>query len=265
MPPLPVAFSCCPNDTFLFHAWVHQFVGQDQPLLSTLSDIETLNEWAKSALFPLIKVSIINLPMLLDRYVFLPVGSAIGCDCGPKIIAKQGFELKELPNKSIAIPGASTTAHALLNRLLPPPKIKHFCTYDKVFEWVNSGQVDCGLIIHESRFTFREAGFCEICDLGNLWQQRYELPLALGGVAVLRSLDNIKSIITNLQDSLLYAWSHPKQSYEYILKHSQEKQEKVIADHIALYVNQETLQLSTRGSSAIETLIGLEKKRWLYS
>lgn len=262
---LPVAFSFCPNDTFLFHAWVHSYVGEELPLNASLGDIQSLNEWATQSSFPLIKISLSHLPSIIKNYQLLPVGNALGYHCGPKIIAKQPFSIEDLQNKIIAIPGKSTTAHTIYNQLLPQPQQKLFCTYHEVFPLIHSGKADCGLIIHESRFTYIQEGFYEIADLGSLWHQRFNLPLPLGGLAIRRGYKNASLIVKNLQDSLMFAKAHPEVSRDYISTHSQEKDENVIRQHIQLYVNEETYFLSQTGIKAIEQLINLKENTWLFS
>src|SRR5262245_42377691 len=126
---IDAAFSPCPNDTFLFHGWAKGYVGGDLPLQTTLLDIEQLNQAAREGRFSLCKVSIACLPYLLKEYLMLPIGAALGHGSGPKIVATSPFSLSALSKKRIAIPGAHTTAHALLDLLAPPPLKKQFCLY----------------------------------------------------------------------------------------------------------------------------------------
>ncbi len=252
---MKIALSPCPNDTYLFHAWITGEVGEELPIEPYYADIQQLNEWALMRRYPLIKISISLYPEIEKDYELLPVGAALGFNCGPKLIAKTPFPPEEISQCRVAIPGLHTTAHFLLNRLLPPPKEKLFCLYHEVAALINAGVVDCGLIIHESRFTFAQAGLHEIVDLGSLWHQQTELPLPLGGLALSRSHPKAP-IISILKASLAAAHRSPEKALPFILHHSQEKDPHIVLQHIATYVTDETAQLSPRGQQAIHTLLG---------
>ncbi|NGX60885.1 MAG: 1,4-dihydroxy-6-naphtoate synthase [Chlamydiae bacterium] len=265
---IDVALSPCPNDTFLFAPWIEGFVESKYPITPHFADIQTLNKWAFSKRFPLIKISVAVFPKLLPFYQLLPVGAALGFGCGPKLIGKKPYTLADLPNLTVAIPGEDITAHTLLSHFAPSPKEKHFCLYHEIFPLLNSDEVDCGLIIHESRFTYSEAGFFEIADLGELWEKKTSLPLPLGALAIQKSLPEPqkKGLTRALQDSLLYSKSHPEKSLPLILKHAQELSPEIVQKHIETYVTKETEILSEEGKKAIETLLSCPlPPDWVYS
>lgn len=232
-------------------------MGQDVPAVAEFADIQQLNQWALEERFPLIKISLGCYPRIKDAYEILPVGAALGFQCGPKIISKAPFHPSELAHKTIAIPGQDTTAHLLLKCLLPAPYKKVFCLYHEIASLIQAGIVDCGLIIHESRFTFAEAGFVEIADLGELWHVHTKAPLPLGVLVLLRtiSLPVKKRLITILRESLAVARSQPELALPFILQHSQEKNAAIVTQHITTYVTSETAQLSPMGKKAIELLL----------
>jgi len=262
-----IALSPCPNDTYLFHGWIDGLVGKHLPPQPIFADIQQLNEWALQKAFPMIKVSFNCFAKVMHNYQLLPVGSALGYHCGPKIIAKSAFSIKELSYKTIAIPGKDTTAHLLLTQLLPSPQEKIFCRYHEIATLIDNGQADCGLIIHESRFTFQLAGFVEIVDLGEMWHSINQAPLPLGGLVVARNTHNSvkRNLVDILRASLHCAHNAPEKSLSFILQHSQEKDEDVVRRHIATYVNSETERLSQKGIKAIETLLNCDQTTdWLY-
>lgn len=260
---LPVAFSPCPNDTFLFYAWATGLVGQHLPISTTLADVQYLNEWAQQGRFAVTKASIHCLGQVSHDYVLIPVGTALGHACGPKIIAKKHFPLDKIFGKRIAIPGIDTTAHLLFNLLIDPAVDKQFCRYDEVVRLVRSGLVDCGLILHETRFTYEQEGFVQIVDLGELWEQRYQLPLPLGGVIAKRSLgqEMLNDITTTLRASLEHARAHPELSLDYTIDSCIEKNSQIAQKHVDLYVNQETHGLSETGRAAIDKLFTLAQEQ----
>lgn len=245
-----VAFSPCPNDTYLFYAWIHQKISSPLIAEPSYADIQQLNEWALQGAYPLIKISFALLPHILNTYELLPVGAALGHHCGPKIIAKT----KRQEFGRIAIPGKLTTAHLLFDRLGLKAEQKHFCRYDEVYKLLHEDTVDAGLIIHESRFTFEKEGFVECLDLGELWADL----LPLGCLAIKRDFPHTPELISTLKRSLEYAHQHPEEAYSYIIQHSQEKDPAVVYNHIKTYVNAESACLSEAGIQAIERLINCE-------
>lgn len=253
---IPIAISPCPNDTFLFDAWIHEKIGHLK-ITPTFADVEQLNHWALEQKYPLMKVSMYCLASICKDYVLLPVGCTLGEGCGPKLISKERFRLEDISSKRVAIPGEHTTAHLLFDTLLSKPKAKHFCLYHEMGKLLEENCVDCAVIIHESRFTFQEQGYFEIADLGSLWERRFDLPLPLGGIVAHRSLSDpmIHQMVDHLKASLLYAKKDPLSSQAFILTHSQEKAPEVIERFLKLYVTNETQGLSAKGVKAIQTLL----------
>ncbi len=249
---MKVAFSPCPNDTFLF---AHYVTGRS--VTATLADIQELNRLAKTGEFDLIKVSCAALPPLLDSYRVLPIGSAVGCGCGPLLIAKEPFPLEELSQKRVAIPGEETTAHLLLTRLAPKPKEKLFCPYNEIMERIQNGSVDAGVIIHEQRFTYQQARLTLIADLGSLW----EGPIPLG--CLIAKPEVATSIVEALDRSLQQAYQNPPMAY--MRQHAQELSCSVIQQHVDLYVTEETRSLSPQGIRAISALIEKPAEEWLWN
>lgn len=254
--PLEIAFSFCPNDTFLMGALVLNLIDHPFDLITIVKDVQQLNEDAKMGLYPITKISYYCLAKLKD-YTYFPTGNTLGFGVGPKIIAKAPFTLDELKTKKIAIPGQDTTAHYLLQELLPECKNKFFCTYNEVFSLLKEGVVDAGIIIHEQRFTFKEESFVEIVDLGVLWEVKTSGPLPLGAIAHKRELvaDIVKEIDELLHKSLLFACKEGSHLMDYIQSMATEKNHEAISSHIALYVNSETLNLSEQGLRAINNFL----------
>ena len=238
---LKIAFSPCPNDTTLFYPWVNGTLGKELPIDPTLADIQRLNEMAKTGAYDLIKVSFACLGEILDQYDLFPCGAALGYHCGPKIIATLPLSFDEIAGKRIAIPGKNTTAHLLFDLFTSQiPSEKIFCPYNKILPLLKEGCADCGVIIHESRFTFKAEGFYEIADFGTLWHNKIDLPLPLGCLAVSKTLtektrNHISSI---LRECYLLISKNPQFSRDYVLTHSQEKDPEVIQQHIKLYVTE---------------------------
>lgn len=266
MEPLEIGLSPCPNDTFLFYAW-QAGITSTLPIKLCYHDVEDLNALALKKRYPITKLSTFNYGKISRDYLILPVGSALGHNCGPKIISKKPFSLSELHTKSIAIPGKHTTANSLLSILCNSPREKMYCVYDEVESILDKDQADCGLIIHETRFTFEESGFYEIADLGEIWQSRTSLPVPLGIYVAKRDIDLriLSQIQTAMELSLKYAWNHPEECSSYMQRYSIDKNLDVIEKHVGLYVNQDTLSISPKAKRAIIKLFEFGEKKGLYS
>lgn len=253
---MKLAFSPCPNDTFLFHAFVKNLIHHSFELDTTLADIQDLNQKTLDGIPDLSKISFFTLGKVLEDYCLLPVGSALGHGNGPKIVSAVPYKIEDLELATLAIPGRNTTAYLLYRLLLPHAKVERFCRYDEIPQLLKK-RADFGLVIHETRFNLEKAGLYEICDLGALWEQKTGLPLPLGCLVAKRSLgkETLKKLCDALTASYDYAKQNPKASEDYVLEHSQEKNLNIVRAHIDLYVTEETRHLSDKGFKAIQTLL----------
>lgn len=261
-PPLRFGFSPCPNDTFAFWGAVHAAIPSPVRLEPWLADIETLNERAVAGVdaLPVTKLSLPALARVLDRYAVLPSGSALGFGCGPLVVCRDGAALRttdDLAGARVAIPGRHTTAFLLLSTLLPKPRDVVPMRFEQVMPAVARGLVDAGLVIHESRFTYREHGLRELADLGVLWERATGGPLPLGVIAARRDLPaaTFAAIGSLLRASVELAWEEPWRVQPFVRAHSQELSDEVCARHIGLYVNEFTAELGQKGRAAIEQLL----------
>jgi 1,4-dihydroxy-6-naphthoate synthase len=255
---LTFGFSPCPNDTFAFHALVHGLVPVPFRVRPVLLDIEELNVRARSGELDLTKLSFGAIGALSDSYSMLRSGAALGHGCGPLVVARDAISLAAAANGRIAIPGRDTTAFLLLRLFVPG--IEHGdvveVRYDRILSAVETGEVDAGLIIHESRFTYAEHGLERVADLGELWEERTGMPIPLAAICARRDLDEEMRAGAEqaIRASVEYAFAHPAASREYVQQHSQEMSEDVCRQHIELYVNEFSIDLGTEGLAAIDAL-----------
>ena len=244
--PLNFAFSSCPNDTFAFHALVHGLVAGPR-VVPWLDDVEALNARAERGEAEITKISIAAYPRIRDRYALLRAGGAAGFGVGPIVVARSAGAV----SGRVAIPGERTTA-ALLLRLLG-----RFQTvpmrFDQIEGAILRGDVDCGVLIHEGRFTYQAKGLVLIEDLGALWEARMKCPLSLAAIAIRRDLADVHGtkIDRALRKSVEYAFKHPEASKRYVSEHAQEMDPAVAAKHIQLYVNEYTLALDEHAVHAL--------------
>lgn len=252
---LSLGFSPCPNDTFIFNALVQGRLCPDGPRFSPveLADVETLNQWALVGRLEVSKLSFSALGRVLDRYVLLMAGSALGRGCGPLLVAGKSCRIEEMSGRRIAIPGEHTTAAMLLRMYAPFPPETVAMRFDAIIPALAAGEVDAGLIIHESRFTYQGHGLSLIADLGAWWEETTGLPVPLGGIAVKRSLGPglIKAVDRCVRASVEAALAEPAAAVPYIRQHARELDPGVIREHIALYVNEFSVDLGKEGLAAV--------------
>ena len=279
--PLPTAvmkkkftlgFSPCPNDTFIFDALVNKKIDpdgyRDIDFDVMLEDVQTLNQWALDGKLDITKVSYGVLPRILDNYTLLDSGGALGKGVGPLLISKKEIShlnpdsfREEIRNCSIAIPGENTTAHFLFSLAFPEARNKKFMVFSAIEDAVLSGKVDCGVIIHENRFTYQQKGLIKLMDLGDFWEQKTGGPIPLGGIVMKKTFDRSLHLQVNnlIKQSLQYAFDHYPLLSNYVKDHSQEMEEDVMRKHIDLYVNNYSLSLGDDGHAAVTTLMEIYK------
>lgn len=264
MSPVPPSFGCspCPNDTFAFWALLHDAVPCPVPFAPVLADIEALNERAVRGDDPLM-VSKLSLPALAQcagRYRVLPSGAALGFGCGPLLVSREHAAFDDparLADLRVAVPGEHTTAFLLLRSLLPAPRVVVPMRFDRILPAVAAGECDAGLVIHESRFTYREYGLRELCDLGVLWERATGGPLPLAVIGVHRDVDERTAIAIGaaIRASVRLARREPERPRPWIRAHAQELADAVCDRHIALYVNDFSEALGEVGRRAVEELL----------
>ncbi len=260
---LSLGFSPCPNDTFIFHALVHGLVRADGlDFVPRLEDVETLNRLAAEAVLDVTKISYGAIPHLMRDYVLLRSGGALGRGCGPLVVAREPIDPAELTRKRIAIPGRNTTANLLLRLFAPDAAPGEERVYSDIMPAVARGEVDAGLIIHESRFTFADHGLVKVVDLGEWWEGETGLPIPLGGILARRDLGEatIRSIDEALRSSVEHAFANPAASRDYVRAHAQELDDAVTQQHIDLYVNQFSIDLGAEGERAIHELFARARR-----
>ena len=255
---LTLGYSPCPNDTFIFHALVHGLVATDGfSFRERLEDVETLNRLVLGGELDVSKISYHLLGHVRDDYVLLRAGGALGRGCGPLLIARKPLPPETLRGSRIAIPGRHTTAALLLRLYDPLLTDTVILPFHEIMGAVQRGEVDAGVIIHESRFTYAGFGLVKLLDLGEWWERETGHPIPLGGIVAKRSLgaQTLAAVGRALRASVGYAFAHPDEASGYIRAHSQEMCEEVCAAHIKLYVNDFSLDLGAEGDAAVNALL----------
>jgi 1,4-dihydroxy-6-naphthoate synthase len=255
---LTFGFTPCPNDAFAFHALVHGLVSAPLEVEPVLLDIEELNRRASGGELELTKLSFGAAAAAGDSYRLLRSGAALGRGVGPLVVAREPGSLADAAAGRIAVPGRETTAFLLLRLAAPALGEVAELRYDRILPAVVAGEVDAGLIIHESRFTYEEHGLVAVADLGEWWEGETGLPVPLAGIFARHDLDPevVGEAEAAVRASVEYAFAHPEASRDYVRSLAHELSDEVCAAHIALYVNEHSVDIGDEGLTAIDRLIG---------
>ncbi|MBL0954009.1 MAG: 1,4-dihydroxy-6-naphthoate synthase [Leptospira sp.] len=250
---ISLAYSPCPNDTFLFYHLIHN---TGYPVKEELYDVENLNEFAFEGKFPVTKLSFAAFFHIIDKYILLETGSALGRGCGPLLVRKKNTNTNLENCKSLYIPGQLTTANLLLSLYTNGTHKPTALRYDEIIPKLLTEENSLGVIIHEERFTYEERGLEKVVDLGEWWESSTGYPIPLGAIAIRRDIPREEALKfqSELQKSLRDAYQEPKEMMDYIKENSQNKEDSVIKAHINLYVNEFTKSLGKEGHDAVTYL-----------
>src|ERR1700744_6546518 len=256
---LSLGFSPCPNDTFIFDALIHHKIDTEGLEFEVFyDDVETLNQKSFRGELDITKLSYHAFAYVVDKYVLLDAGSALGFGVGPLLISKFEYSISDLNNTDhkIGIPGKYTTANFLLGLALPNATNKQELVFSEIEDALLDEKIDVGLIIHENRFTYQNKGLKKIIDLGDYWEKKTGCAIPLGGIVANRRLPLDVQLKINrvLKRSVEFAFANPKSGLEFIRSHAQEMSEEVMYKHIDLYVNKYSVELGEEGRKAIKLM-----------
>lgn len=254
---ISLGLSPCPNDTYIFEALLHARIPLPFTPLPHMADVEELNTLAGSGTLAVTKLSVGAVPALLDKYILLNSGAALGRGCGPLVVGRPGFPSNKHSAASIATPGPLSTAGLLLALTEKFDGQRVPMIFSDVIPAVAAGKTDLGVIIHEGRFTYMNKGLELVLDLGQWWEQYSGLPLPLGVIAVRRDLGAAFALEVEdaIRRSILHARAHPEDGLPFIREHAQEMDPAVMSSHIAMFVNDFSVDLGKEGQEAIIALL----------
>jgi 1,4-dihydroxy-6-naphthoate synthase len=257
---LVTAISPCPNDIFIFGAWILGLLPEIGIGTSfVFSDVQELNQSAEENRYDVIKLSALHALRLRRTWRILPAGGAFSIGHGPKLVTGKGHASP----RRIAVPGLDTTAFHLLRAAAewefePVPM-----RYDLIIDAVVEGRVDAGLLIHESALIFRRYGVSLLMDLGQWWIEKTGgLPLPLGVIAVRRSFPEavLEKVTRQIQASLHLARENRSSVWPLVRAMAQEREDRVLEAHLDAYVNHFSEDFGEKGSKGLEALDALLAK-----
>ncbi len=191
-----LGFSPCPNDTFIFDALVNRKMDTGGLHFDyVMEDVETLNQWAFEGKLAITKLSYNTFLHVSDRYRLLDGGSALGRGVGPPSDLQAGTHFRQLrcaccipENRTYCDTGINTTANLLFSLAFPEATNKTEVLFSEIEQDVLEGTYDCGLVIHESRFTYHQRGLDKLMDMGDWWEKESGSAIPLGGICIRRDV-----------------------------------------------------------------------------
>ncbi|TAL60119.1 MAG: 1,4-dihydroxy-6-naphthoate synthase, partial [Bacteroidetes bacterium] len=245
-------------------------------LKPVIEDVEALNKRAapqppkegrKTKQLDITKLSFFAYAKARKDYFLLDAGAALGFGAGPIVVARLEYMFPPSGGRetSVAIPGKNTTANLLFSLAYPHLKNKTEILFSKIEDEILKGKFDLGVIIHESRFTYRQKGLKKIIDLGEWWKKKTKLPIPLGGIAIRKNFPEAlkKKVERVIRKSVEFAFANPDSSKAFVKKHAQEMDDEVIKKHIELYVNKYSASLGVKGKKVVSALLRkIEKSKF---
>ena len=265
-----LGISPCPNDTFAFFHLLEKRHDLPFELDLVIADVEELNRSVIAGELDISKVSFHLFGHVVDRYRLLRSGSALGRGCGPLVLTRTDSLLEDAARGTTALPGRYTTAAMLFRMFMAEKGFRDISTVQMNFaqipDSVAAGRVDAGVVIHETRFTYRQKGLHCLQDLGQWWEQTTGMPIPLGGIIAKRSLapELTDAFDAALKQSIEYARANPDEALAFCAHYAQEMAPDVMKQHIDLYVNQFTLDIGEEGEAAVRFMLEYGVKHGMF-
>lgn len=270
MATLTLGHSPDPDDAFMFYALAKGLIPTDGLSFEhILQDIQTLNERATRGELDISAISIHAYAYVSDKYALLPSGASMGDGYGPILVARQKLSKQEVGRKRIAVPGTMTSAFLALQLWLGK-KAKELdyivVPFDRIFESIQRGEAEVGLIIHEGQLTYAKEGLVVCQDLGIWWGRENEaLPLPLGGNVIHKRFDITmrRRISRALTASIEYSLAHRAEAVQHALQYARAMGIELADKFVGMYVNHWTVDYGEKGRESIRRFLGAAYERGL--
>lgn len=263
---ISVAHSPDADDIFMYYAIKFGWVSaKDANFTNIAEDIETLNKATLKGEYDICAISFALYPFVKDDYALLKTAVSFGEGYGPKLIRKKGVKLKR--NFKVALSGEFTT-NALLFKIAYPDARITYMNFLDIEKAVLDGEVDAGVLIHESILTYDEELEVER-EMWDIWVELAGegLPLPLGGMCLRRSIPLHSAI--DYENTLIKAVDVANKNRHVLAPMLLEKglirvDANTLDTYLDLYANDNSVQLSEVQYEALDKLYELGYKHGFY-
>lgn len=255
---ISLAHSPDADDLFMYMAVKFGWVGTEFDFESCALDIQTLNEKALANEFAVSAISFALYPLIADEYALLRTAVSFGEGYGPKLVRLKNKPLKR--NFKVALSGAHTS-NALLFRIAYPQARVVYKNFLDIENSVLCGEVDAGVLIHESILEFDEK-LCVEAELWDIWRElaKDDLPLPLGGMALRRSMPLTTAIKVEqiLTKAVQIADSNKDILSKMLIERGLIRVDEVKLDkYLSLYANKNSVSMNEIQLKAVDRLFEL--------
>lgn len=262
---ISLAHSPDADDLFMYMAVKFGWVGNEFDFESCALDIQTLNEKALANEFAVSAISFALYPLIADEYALLRTAVSFGEGYGPKLVRLKNKPLKR--NFKVALSGAHTS-NALLFRIAYPQARVVYKNFLDIENAVLCGEVDAGVLIHESILEFDEK-LCVEAELWDIWRElaKDDLPLPLGGMALRRSMPLTTAIKVEqiLTKAVQIADSNKAILSKMLMERGLIRVDEVKLDkYLSLYANKNSVSMGEIQLKAVNRLFELGFKHKFY-
>ena len=253
------------DDAFMFYAMFTDLVKSDEfSVTHVIEDIENLNKKATNPELDVTAVSV-HACAYIPNYTILRSGGSFGIGYGPIVTATKNMTIDELKKSKIAIPGKMTSAFLLLQLMIGKFDYVEM-NFSDIPKAVESGEVDVGLVIHETQLSYEQEGNVKILDVGEWWHKTTNgLPVPLG-INVMKTdlgMDTIVKFDKYLQASIEFGIENFDDALEYAMQYSRGKERPLIEKFVKMYVNPVTVNMGDPGEQAIRKLFEMAIEKGL--
>jgi 1,4-dihydroxy-6-naphthoate synthase len=253
------------DDAFMFYGmFTDKVPSPDFTVNHVIEDIENLNLKATNPELDVTAVSV-HACAYIPGYTILRSGGSFGINYGPIVTAKKQMTIDELKKCKIAIPGKMTSAFLLLQLMIGKFDYVEM-NFSDIPKAVESGEVEVGLVIHETQLSYEQEGNVKILDVGEWWDKTTGgLPVPLG-INVMKTdlgMETIVKFDKYLQASIEFGIENFDDALEYAMQYSRGKERTLIEKFVKMYVNQVTVNMGEPGEQSIRKLFEMAKEKEL--
>lgn len=251
------------DDAFMFYGMLSGKVTSPQFKVShVVEDIETLNKRALNHELDVTAVSAHACAYVKD-YTILRSGGSFGKGYGPIVISKKKLTHEQIKKARIAVPGKLTSAFLLLELMIGKFDYVEM-RFSDIPEAVSKGEVDAGLVIHETQITYDQKNLIKLLDAGEWWREitgGLPVPLGVNVMSDKFGIDVIKKFDEFFRESIVYGMARVGEALDYSMQYSRGQPKDLIEKFVRMYVNDITIDMGLLGEHAIRCLfqIGIEK------